>query len=88
VIECQECAAAEYREAHPVRAMIRAAAAGIYAEFKRPSLADIVRDQAVWMGDMLRLVGGGHTSHYNRHRDEFVRTGEQLELDRMLRVIR
>jgi len=33
------------------------------------------------------MLGGAPATHYERHRDEYARTGDPLEMERMLRQV-
>lgn len=53
--------------------------------FHTPTVAEIITDQARWMA---RVIGGGPpASPYERHRQRFEETGDEIELDRMLRHV-
>lgn len=87
MIQCEQCRRAEYREAHPWRAL----AAELGAELFRPrpsGAAAFISSYSSSLVIMLGAAAGGRTvTHYQQHRLEFIRTGEQVEFDRMLRAV-
>lgn len=84
-MDCRSCAEAELVEAHPV--LGRAAVAIARWQRRRYQLGSY----GMAMAGMIRsLTGrdlGPELTHYERHRREFERTGDQRELNRMLRTV-
>jgi hypothetical protein len=75
-MRCEECEDFEFRRAHPIRWIVYRALTERYRS-PFPNVAAI----------MLAAMGGKVATHYERHRDEFARTGDPVELDRMLRQV-
>lgn len=53
-----------------------------------PTPAQRVQQVAEMGSAMMRVAMGGAVTPYERHRDEFIRTGEPEELERMLRHVK
>lgn len=53
-----------------------------------PTAGEIIADQTRWMARVLSIAAQEPPpSAYDRHRAEFERTGNEIELDRMLRHV-
>jgi hypothetical protein len=78
-VNCPECADYELRRDHLlIWAALRAAA--VFGP--RPS-------PFAGLGESLSVMLGGKAAptHYQRHHDEYARTGDSLEMERMLRQV-
>jgi hypothetical protein len=79
---CAECDDYEYRRANPLLWQIRRAARRALAP--RPSpFAGIGSAWAVMLG----AAGPAGPSHYERHRQAWIETGDDRELERMVRLV-
>ena len=84
---CDECESYEYKRDHPLRWMMRAAQVWLLTQAApKPSPVTLMLRS---MGSLLGAMSGSAAppTHYERHRNEWVRTGSRLELQRMLRQV-
>lgn len=81
MVDCRECDRAELRAAGRVLGPLLVAVYDWQERRNRSPLAGI--------GETFRaMLGGAEPSPYERHRDEYARTGDGRELARMLRHVR
>jgi hypothetical protein len=71
LLSCAECESFEFKRDHPIRHALG------YGPSSFSGFGEV----------MLAAMGARVPTHYERHRDEFARTGDPLALERMLRQV-